>query len=434
MRFCTLFFFWILIFDLSAQSLYFPPTVGDTWETVTPEELSWCTDSIQPLYDFLEAEETKAFIVLKDGKMVMEKYFGGFTQNSPWYWASAGKSLTAFLVGLAQQQGSLSIEDQTSMYLGQGWTSCDSLAENQRTIRHQLTMTTGFDDANFDCLEPSCLNCIAEAGERWAYHNSPYTLLDSVLFYSTGLDATNFVKEHLKDQTGITGAYIKTGNNHVFYSRPRKMARFGLLMLNHGQWDQTPVMTDTNYYHDMIHSSQDLNPSYGYLWWLNGQAKYMLPQSQIVFSGPIMPNAPEDMYAALGKNGQLLNVVPSENLVVVRMGQSTGQFLVETQLNDKIWEYLNAIRCQPTAIKSSHFDKDIRLSPNPTHDKITIRSESHSAPADVKIFNAQGQPVFAKAYNLLNNSELDVSFLPKGIYFVEIYTSGSYGLQKLVRY
>jgi len=422
----------VSVFDLSAQSLYFPPIVGDTWETVSLEELSWCTDSIQPLYDYLEAEETKAFIVLKDGKIVLEKYFGGFTQNTPWYWASAGKSLTSFLIGMAQQQGSLSIDDPTSMYLGQGWTSCDSLAENQRTIRHQLTMTTGFNDAfpNFDCLSPSCLNCIAEAGERWAYHNSPYTLLDSVLFYSTGLDANNFVKQNLKDQTGITGTYIKTGNNHVFYSRPRRMARFGLLMLNHGKWNQTPVMTDMNYYQEMIQPSQSLNPSYGYLWWLNGQSTYRLPQSQLVFDGPLMPHAPDDTYAALGKNGQLLDIVPSENLVLVRMGKSGQTDLIAHELNDKIWAYMNAIRCQTVAINKPVVKVAIRLAPNPTRGEVSIHANIPFT--NIRIINSQGQVIFAQACQLVNGLEIEINdFLP-GVYSVQIMAGQDLFVKRLV--
>jgi len=434
MRISIILLFWAYAMSLTAQSLYFPPISGNEWETITPEEVFWCSDSIQPLYDYLEAEETKAFIVLKDGKIIMEKYFGNFNQNSPWYWASAGKSLTSFLVGLAQQQGSLSIEDQTSMYLGQGWTSCDSLAENQRTIRHQLTMTTGFDDGfpYFDCLTPSCLNCIAEAGERWAYHNSPYTLLDSVLFYSTGLNANNFLMQHLSGTTGITGSYIKIGNNNVFYSRPRKMARFGLLMLNDGKWDQTPVMTDMEYYQDMIQPSQSINPSYGYLWWLNGQNSYRLPQSQVSFNGPLMPQAPNDTYAGLGKNGQLLNIVPSENLVLIRMGNSAQSSLIAHVLNDKIWEYMNAIRCQVISTKSVDKDVDIWLSPNPAHESISIHSKMEIPFTKVQVFSSQGQIIFAKAHHPVDSMKINVKDWPSGIYLVYISTKGGIIRKKIL--
>ncbi|HEX2535137.1 MAG TPA: serine hydrolase domain-containing protein, partial [Chitinophagaceae bacterium] len=71
---------------------------------------------------FLQLKKTKAFIILKNGRMVKERYFGTFTADSLWFWASAGKTLTAFVVGVAQQEGKLDIDDKTSKYLGTGWT------------------------------------------------------------------------------------------------------------------------------------------------------------------------------------------------------------------------------------------------------------------------------------------------------------------------
>ena len=56
-----------------AQTLYFPPLTGTAWETIAPGELGWCDDRIDSLYDLLEDNNTKAFIILKDGKIVLEK-------------------------------------------------------------------------------------------------------------------------------------------------------------------------------------------------------------------------------------------------------------------------------------------------------------------------------------------------------------------------
>ena len=82
-----------------AQTLYFPPvSTTATWDTISPASLGWCTNEIDALYDYLQQQDTKGFIVLKDGKIVLEKYFGTFTKDSLWYWASAGKTITSFLV------------------------------------------------------------------------------------------------------------------------------------------------------------------------------------------------------------------------------------------------------------------------------------------------------------------------------------------------
>ena len=67
------------------------------------------------------------------------------------------------------------------------------------------------------------------------------------------------------------------------------MARFGLLILNEGQWNQNDILEDDVYYNEMISTSQEHNESYGYLWWLNGKNSYMIPQTQYVFDGQLMP-------------------------------------------------------------------------------------------------------------------------------------------------
>ena len=68
--------------------------------------------------------------------------------------------MTAFSVGVAQESGLLSIEDPSTTYLGEGWTSLNPEQEELITIRHQLTMTTGLDDGleNTDCTNSDCLS------------------------------------------------------------------------------------------------------------------------------------------------------------------------------------------------------------------------------------------------------------------------------------
>jgi len=174
----------------SSKNIYFPPTNSQNWESVTPESLNWDIDKLNELYDYLSTNNTRAFIILKDGKIVAEKYWGKnvlntapFDQNTNWYWASAGKSLTAFLIGIAQQEGLININNKTSDYLGENWTSLPLEKENLITIRNQLTMTTGldYDVSNLDCTDPSCLQFKADAGSQWYYHNAPYTLLEKLL-------------------------------------------------------------------------------------------------------------------------------------------------------------------------------------------------------------------------------------------------------------
>ncbi|MEY3343099.1 MAG: hypothetical protein RL090_783 [Bacteroidota bacterium] len=360
-----------------AQSLYFPPNGGNQWDTISPSSLGWCQNRIDSLYQFLDSNNTKAFILLKDGKIVLENYFGGFAQNDPWYWASAGKTVTSFVTGIAQQEGFLNINDTTSQYLGTGWTSCTPSQEEKITIWHQLTMTSGLDDGVPDhyCTLDTCLVYKADAGTRWAYHNGPYTLLDQVISTATGASLNSYTTQKLLNPTGMTGVFLPNGYNNVFYSNARTMARFGLLILNQGVWNGNVLMSDTTYFNQMVNTSQQLNKSYGYLWWLNGKPSFMLPTLQNVFQGSLNPSAPPDMIAALGKNGQLLNVVPSENMVWLRMGDSQGTGDVSVLLNNQIWDKINQLPCPTSVIENQIVGDGISCLVNSFTGEISIKSD-----------------------------------------------------------
>ena len=327
-------------------TLYFPPLTGTDWQTTTPASLGWNTTQLNDLYTYLQSKNTKAFIILKGGKIVAERYFGTFTADSNWYWASAGKTMTAMLVGIAQQEALLNINNRTSQYLGNGWTSMPTAKEQLITVRHQLTMTTGLENnvPDDDCTLPSCLQYKADAGTRWFYHNAPYTLLEKVVENASGKTYNTYFQEKIRNRIGMNGLWIKNGYNNVYYSNPRSMARFGLLLLNKGKWDQTAILSDTTYFNALANSSQTLNLSYGYLTWLNGKATHMLPATSLVFNGMFAPNAPADLYAALGKNDQKIYVVPSQQLVVIRMGDSAGNVqLAVSSFDNELWGRLKSV-------------------------------------------------------------------------------------------
>ena len=331
---------------------YFPPIGTTNWETTTPESLGWNTDNIQPLYDYLQATQTRAFIVAQNGRIVLEKYFGNnlantapFDRNSQWYWASAGKTLTSFMVGKAQEEKFLSIDRPTVTYLGPGWTSLSPAKENLITVSHQLTMTTGLDDdvTNNDNTSPANLRYKADAGTRWAYHNAPYTLLQDVVSRAVGQPYSQYFNAALATKIGMDGQWRQLDDNSVFFSTARSMARFGLLMANDASWNGQPILNDAAYYTASVNTSQNLNLSYGYLWWLNGKASYRLPTTQTLFSGSLNPNAPADMVAAMGKNGQMLNIVRSKNIVVVRMGDAPDNSEIAPVYLNEIWKRLGAV-------------------------------------------------------------------------------------------
>ena len=405
--------------------IYFPPNTGNTWATITPAELGWCEDQIPELLTFLESNNTKAFIVLKNGKIVIENYFGTFTQDSLWYWASAGKTLTSYLVGIAQQNGQLSINDLSSSYLGTGWTSCTAAQENNITVRNQLTMTSGLDDGVADpyCTDPNCLVYSADAGTRWAYHNGPYTLLDGVLEGATGQTLNGLVFSALKQPTGMDGFFFQSGYNNVYLSTARSMARFGILMQNGGNWNGNQLMTDANYFQEMITPSQNLNNSYGYLWWLNGQSSYMIPQAQIVIPGMMFPNAPSDVYAAIGRDGQFLNVSPSEGLVFIRMGNAPDNSLVPFLLNDQIWEKLNYVMCTPVAEES---DENFWLNQTATSVRINWPGKGFTC----EVYDSKGNKIISHQSRV--SEEISTNHLASGLYVIRCLSGDAVEVRKFV--
>jgi CubicO group peptidase (beta-lactamase class C family) len=415
------------------QTIYFPPLTGNTWDTIAPQSIGYCQPKIDSLYSFLDANNTKAFILLKDGKIVLEKYFGTHTATTPWQWASAGKTITAFMTGIAQQEGHLSITDTSSTYLGQGWTNCTPQQEEKITIWNQLTMTSGLDDGVPDhfCTLDTCLNYLANPGTRWAYHNGPYTLLDGVIENATGQTLNAYTAQKLKIPTGMTGSFFTVGYNNVFFSNARSMARFGSLILNKGNWNGNQIMADTAYFNDMVSTSQNLNKSYGYLWWLNGKTSYMLPTLQTVFNGTINPNAPADMIAAIGSGGQFLNVVPSQNLVWLRMGDEPSSTNVPFLLNDAIWEYVNELTCTTSDIEEQTMSRGIELFPNPTTGEIYLRSEIEML--NYELISLDGKLILSQ--DLFNQNEENIKLveIEPGSYFLKVKTTEGLLVEKLIK-
>ncbi|GAB5564401.1 MAG: serine hydrolase [Winogradskyella sp.] len=324
------------------EEIYFPPINSDIWETKTIEDLNWNNSELQPLLDYLDTKNTKSFMMLHDGKIVLERYFNGHSNTSPWYWASAGKTLTTAMAGIAEDEGILDINDKVSDYIGTGWTSAPLEKENLITCKHLLSMSSGLDDSIGDDTSPTNLQFVADAGTRWAYHNV-YVKLQDVISAASNQSWSNYFNTKLKNKIGMTGAWLQNNDFNVYWSTSRSMARFGLLIYANGKWQVEQIIPEA-YLSEATNTSQNLNKSYGYMWWLNGKSSFRLPQTQIEFTGELIPNAPNDMYTALGKNDQKIYIVPSKKLVVLRMGEAadTENFAL-SNFDNELWEKINAL-------------------------------------------------------------------------------------------
>jgi CubicO group peptidase (beta-lactamase class C family) len=422
----------ILLFCVTyvkSQTLYFPQLTGTTWDTTSPASLGWCQESIDTLYNYLQARNTVAFIVLKNGKIVLEKYFGTFTSDSIHIWNSAGKSFTSVLTGIAQENGLFNISDTVSNILGNGWTSCTTNQERQITIHNLITMTSGLNDAptggctNLD-VTPTCLQYLTTPNARWAYHTGAYRKTEDVISTAAGVTYNNFAHTKVCNTIGMQGVWF----NYEFYSRTRDAARFGLLILNKAIWNSDTLLHDTAYFHAMTNTSQNYNLSYGYLWWLNGKNSFMSPGLQTVFPNSLVSNAPADMFAALGKNDQKIYIAPSTGMIVVRFGNSAyGVADAFSPFDNELWGYINTLSCTPLGINEAKSSSEITIYPNPFINKISLSNTTGLE--EFELTNTLGQTVWSGKYI----EQKDFSDLYMGVYFLKIKTSRSIQIVKLMK-
>jgi CubicO group peptidase (beta-lactamase class C family) len=324
------------------DEIYFPALNSDVWETKSLSDLNWNENQLTPLLDFLEEKNTKSFIILHNGKLVVEKYFNNHDATKFWYWASAGKTLTSTLAGIAQDEGLIDINNKVSDFLGENWTSLSIEKENLITCKNLLSMDSGLDESLGNEISPINLKYIADANRRWAYHNV-YVKMQDVIAEVSQQTFDTYFNTKLKDKIGMNGFWRNIGDLNVYWSNTKSMARFGLLISANGKWENTQIVSE-NFITEAANTSQNINKAYGYLWWLNGKGSYHLPQSQNEFAGELIPNAPKDMFCALGKNDQKIYIIPSKDLVIVRMGESanTSSFGLSNFDND-LWAKINAL-------------------------------------------------------------------------------------------
>jgi CubicO group peptidase (beta-lactamase class C family) len=137
----------------------------------------------------------------------------------------------------------------------------------------------------------------------------------------------------------------------------------------------------------------------------------------------MFPNAPSDVYAAMGRDGQFLNVSPSEGLVFIRMGNAPDNSLVPFLLNDQIWEKLNAVIC--TSVTES-VDNNFMLNQTASSVRISWPGKTFKC----EVFDLNGNKISSnEARNL---QEMNTSALSAGIYVVRCASGSAVEVRKVV--
>lgn len=170
----------------------------------------------------------------------------------------------------------------------------------------------------------------AEPGQTWLYNTTTFQLLVPVLANAVKKDIDEITREWISGPLKMEDTkWVIRPWMPPFKDRPmvgmitsnRDLARFGLFLLTGGRWAGQSIFKDSNEVWKMFEPSQKLNPSYGKLWWLNGQ-KYHLTSADppVKIEQQKIPSAPLDLVAALGQFDRAVFIVPSHDLVVTRLG------------------------------------------------------------------------------------------------------------------
>ena len=278
--------------------------------------------------DLAMSQASTSILVSFGGRVLAERYAPGWGPDRPREVASVAKSLVAVLIAMAVEDGFLTGFDQPAADFIPAWRGDVRAAI---TLRHLMSMTSGLDDAGLALRgvagDQFAINAAAPLrdppGTRWAYNTAGYHLLFHVLVRATGQSIDAYAHRRLLGPLGMdvtrwitsrgVSARGPVTNYYSAASTARDLARFGdWIASGGGEPSLRSVLLQA-----LLAPSQDLNPSYGLLWWTNAR-----PGRDAFGRGPALrfPSAPRDTVAALGAGGQLVLVVPSWRLVVIRQG------------------------------------------------------------------------------------------------------------------
>jgi CubicO group peptidase (beta-lactamase class C family) len=318
------------------------------WEVGDPAELGFDPAKLEQIA--AEANPmTNCLLVIRHGKIAGEWYWNGWTQENTEGVMSVTQAYSSTLVGLAQTEGFLDIDDKVSKYIPQ-WQGTDS---EDVTIRDILSHVSGRESTNsignaelhgrlVTSPNPGefaeTLPQEHEPGTVWSQNLPAIELLNPILQAATGMDPAEFAQQHLFGPIGAT--HSKMGKNpggvtwmHSFLETScRDAARFGYLYLRQGNWNGQQVLSK-EWVKEATHPSQDLNRGWGLMWWLNEPGSLVSIDNVLTpdYDEPsnlrLNPDAPEDMFWALGFGGRFIQVDPATDTVVVRLGGSDGEGL-----------------------------------------------------------------------------------------------------------
>ncbi|HSB68145.1 MAG TPA: serine hydrolase [Candidatus Methylomirabilis sp.] len=285
--------------------------------------------------DPVRLRRTRAVVVVHDGRILAERYAPGFTPATPLLGWSMTKGVINALTGILVSDKKLGVGDHAAVPEWQG----PGDPRRNITLDHLLRMTSGLEfeedyrhpleDVTFMLLAAPDMAgyaarkpLAAEPGSRWHYSSGNTNIIARLLRGVVGGGDAGYLafpRRMLFDRIGMRSAVIEPDASGTFvgssfmYATARDWARFGLLYLQDGMWQGERVLPAGWVGYSRTPTPAAPRGMYGAHFWLR-----LRPGFRGSDGGASA--LPADTFHAIGHEGQFVTIIPSRNLVVVRLG------------------------------------------------------------------------------------------------------------------
>ncbi len=344
------------------QSFYdplVPLELNDDWEVQPAKTAGLNTDLLQQLSKAIDStfNAVHSVILIKKGKIVFEKYAGGFSHHDKHRLKSVSKFITTILTGLAVDQGLIKSSKRSIFELTPEYRNNKDRLKSQITLEHLMTMTSGLEWRESDVLYGDSLNdetqmfkandwgayvlskkMIHPPGSTFEYSGGNANLLGIALHNVLKENVDDFAGKHLFQPLGITDySWWKHPQNNWISAaaglslKPRDLAKIGQLYLRQGIWQGRQIISSD---------------------WVQATAKSYIDVGEIGpfqlgygYSVLVINKGPEGMpdlkgYVATGNGGQILWILPEQEVVVVMTGGTYNNPLSQIQPIQIMVKYL----------------------------------------------------------------------------------------------
>lgn len=301
--------------------------------TIAPEALK----SARAL---VEEKDSYAFLVWRDGNLEHEYYADGILRSSRFATASMAKTVVALSFGAAIDQGKIgSVDDRLDSYV----STTQNTPRGTITLRNYLQMASLFETPNAQSADAETYwqyslgdnigEAVArwpetcEAGEEFCYANSNTAMLGWAIEGATGMRYSQWLSQSIWQPIGASEGRLwidREGGwprySCCLHATAQDWLRIGLLILHKGKVGQRQVVSEG--WMEQMLAGSPANPNYGFQIWRGSPHNPVRTYGKSVAAmvPAIEPFARDDVYFLDGSAGQRVYIIPSEGMVIVRIG------------------------------------------------------------------------------------------------------------------